>query len=173
MIFIIGITGVGKSYIGKILAKQIKYDFIDLDDQIELMCGVSIKSIFEIEGEKNFRIRETQELNKTVLLQKELVISIGGGCILSHENRKLISKYPAIQLTANIDILCSRISKSITKRPLFNNCNIRNKIIELQTQRCNLYNEVSNYILDTSNLSSKTIVNNIIEFLDKNKYITR
>ena len=61
-IFIVGPMGVGKTTIGRILAKDLPLDFIDCDVEIEERCGASIACIFDVEGEVGFRLRETQML---------------------------------------------------------------------------------------------------------------
>ena len=78
--------GSGKTSIGKKVSKMIKFDFIDTDALIEQKTGVDIPTIFEHEGEKGFRDRESKVL-KEVSNSKDTVIGTGGGIIISKENR--------------------------------------------------------------------------------------
>ena len=85
-----GMPGCGKSTIGKKLAKSLGKEFIDLDDEITKITGKTPSEIITESGELEFRKIETQTL-KTVLLKTGVVISLGGGAIISEENRRLLS----------------------------------------------------------------------------------
>ena len=85
-IFLVGLMGSGKTTIGKILARHRGLEFFDSDHEIVARCGVSIPTIFEIEGEAGFRRRETcviEELSQ----HQGIVLATGGGAILAPENR--------------------------------------------------------------------------------------
>jgi shikimate kinase len=79
-ITLIGLPGSGKSYIGKLLAKKMKYRFIDTDSEISKQEKMSIKDIFLTYGEEYFR-RKEEELIKKLALKQRIVISTGGGMI--------------------------------------------------------------------------------------------
>ncbi|MCX8515220.1 MAG: shikimate kinase [Burkholderiales bacterium] len=164
-IILIGITGVGKTTVGKYLSEYIKSEFIDLDKSIEQRCGVDIPTIFEIEGEAGFRLRETNEL-MTILAQKSsIVLSVGGGCILSDENRQLMATENTfvVQLFANIEILVERLSKSVAQRPLFHKVDVETKIRELFKARQELYDSISDIKINTSFLKPNQVVETIVK----------
>ena len=75
-IILIGPMGSGKTSTGRILAKEMGFDFIDTDETIVESTGVSIAYIFDVEGESGFRKREHKELMK--ILDKDKVLVIGG-----------------------------------------------------------------------------------------------
>ena len=85
-IFLVGLMGSGKTTIGKILARNRGLDFFDSDHEIVSRCGVSIPTIFEIEGEAGFRRREACVIDELSQLNG-IVLATGGGAILSSENR--------------------------------------------------------------------------------------
>ena len=91
-----GMMGVGKSTIGKNLAKKLKYDFFDIDDLIEMKEGTSINLIFKNKSESYFRKLEN-EITLEVLKKKNSVISLGGGAFLNKnikkENRIIIKDF--------------------------------------------------------------------------------
>ena len=94
--------GSGKSTVGKILAKQLGKQCIDLDCQIEKKVGESIESIFQNEGELKFRYYETLELKRI----SNSVVACGGGIILSNENLNLMKRNGRIiYLKATLDEL--------------------------------------------------------------------
>lgn len=89
IIFLIGFMTAGKSTIGKILANTIGWNFIDLDQEIELSEKKSVIKIFKENGEAYFRHLESKALNKFIN-ERNLVISLGGGTIENPENLELI-----------------------------------------------------------------------------------
>jgi len=166
-IVIIGITGVGKTTIGRLLADSMHKVFIDLDKSIEVRCGVDIPTIFEIEGEAKFRERESFELRDVITNADNYVLSVGGGCIISEYNRQLISQINGIviQLYADVPTLVERLSKSANKRPLFNNQDIAKKVTTLYLARKEFYDKVTDLHLDTSGMYQSQVVDKIIEEL--------
>ena len=86
-----GMMGVGKSTIGKILAKKLDYNFIDIDKLIEAKEGVSINLIFKNKSENYFRKIE-KEIALQELKKKNSIISLGGGAFLSNTIRNGVKK---------------------------------------------------------------------------------
>lgn len=163
-IVIIGITGVGKTTIGKALADKLGKDFIDLDKNIELRCGVDIPTIFEIEGEAGFRDRETDELRRIINTHTNYVLSIGGGCVVRAENRALLGSGSnlIVQLYADTATLVDRLAKSPSKRPLFANVDIEKKVMDLYQARKEYYDKVTDIKINTSSLKPSQVVEQII-----------
>lgn len=88
-IIIIGMPGCGKTTVGKAVADAASREFFDVDDEIIALAGKDIPTIFKDDGEKAFRLLETQVLKK-LCSQRGIVIATGGGSILSKENRDII-----------------------------------------------------------------------------------
>lgn len=117
-IFLVGMMGVGKTTLGKQLAKQLNYQFLDLDKSIELMTGKSISHIFETEGNEAFRIIEQQALMNTAHLDK-VVIATGGGTPCYFENMQWMNTQgTTIYLKATSAFIVSRIKPNQHLRPL-------------------------------------------------------
>ena len=91
-IIIIGMAGVGKTTVGKLLAEKLGMAFFDLDKNIEIRCGVEISRIFEIEGEVGFRDRETDELQRIFNMYSNFILSVGGGCVAQLINREILGQ---------------------------------------------------------------------------------
>ena len=109
--------GSGKSTVGRCLAALLKKDFVDSDEELEERCGADIPWIFDIEGEKGFRKRETAVLTD-LSKRRNAIIATGGGAILAEENRKILrSTGFVVYLTADLDVLFNRVAKDKT-RPL-------------------------------------------------------
>jgi shikimate kinase len=85
-VYLVGLMGAGKTTIAKVLAKRLAYQFVDSDHEIEARTGVSLPTIFEIEGEEGFRKREAQVIEDLSSLRGR-VVATGGGAVLRAENR--------------------------------------------------------------------------------------
>jgi shikimate kinase len=117
-IFLYGPPGTGKSTIGKALARNLELPFIDLDRVIETNAGMSIPRIMELQGESAFRDLEIAALKKAIN-NHESVIALGGGSLLSDNNRAMVEKNGRIVLlTAGLDILLKRLNADFNERPL-------------------------------------------------------
>lgn len=160
-IFLIGPLGVGKTTIGRALAKRAHLVFYDSDQEIEKQSGVSVATIFEYEGEVGFRVREANMIAKLTTLDN-IVLSSGGGSILMAENRKAFStRGTVIYLHASVDTQLSRTNQRKGIRPLLDIPDPLKKIIELDTIRTPLYKEISNFIYNTDIDAPQKIVEKI------------
>src|SRR5690242_17456114 len=107
-IFLVGMMGAGKTTLGKALARRLQREFVDTDKVLVERTGVTVATIFEIEGEESFRRRESAVIAE--LARREgLVVATGGGAILSAENRRVMrDNGTVVYLRAKIDSLWER-----------------------------------------------------------------
>ena len=159
--------GVGKSTIGKKLARELKYNFVDVDKLIEAKEGCSINLIFKNKSEDYFRKIENQITLKE-LKKNNSVISLGGGSFLNKSIR-LNAKKTSVSfwLDVNIDILTKRLKNS-QKRPLLYKKNISDTIRKIFLERKKTYNE-SDYRIKCSSLKSSEIVDKILALYENSK----
>ena len=157
--------GVGKTTLGKIVAKKTGLKFIDTDTNIEENCLMKISEIFKKKGEKFFRIEEEKEVLKS-LTKNNCVIALGGGAFVNESIRNSILKN-AISMWLDIDLktLNKRIKWS-NKSPLLNEENNQKKINKLYDERKNIY-KLANHKIVCDNLSKEDVANKIIIFYDK------
>lgn len=164
-IFLVGPMGVGKSTIGRQLARRLKLDFHDSDQAIEARTGADIPLIFDIEGETGFRRREQQVIDDLTRLQG-IVLATGGGAVLSAENRRhLRERGLVIYLRANAEQLLARTDRD-KQRPLLQSEDKFARIEEILRERDVLYRELADLIIDTDRLTVRRTVNNICRQLD-------
>ncbi len=163
-IYLVGFMGAGKTTIGKVLSKNLRLPFYDLDIEIASFCKSTIKDVFKNKGEDFFRDTETKILESVSSKSYNAVISTGGGVVLKDENWQLMnSNGKVVYLNANIDSIWKRV-KSGSKRPLLNVENAFEKASELLTLREKFYRK-ADITIDTDGLSVDETVGKIVDSL--------
>jgi shikimate kinase len=118
-IVLVGYMASGKSSVGKVLANNFGYKFVDLDDYIENKEDLTITKIFAQKGEIYFRLKEIEYLKEILCSEEKIILSVGGGTPCYGENMKLINEVAtAVYLKASIKTLLDRLNKEKKKRPL-------------------------------------------------------
>lgn len=134
----------GKSTLGRQLAKQLGYDFIDLDNRIEAVEGLSISEIFSLKGEEYFRLIESQQLRK-IQKDSKTVVATGGGAPCYHAGMEFIkSNGISIFLDIKPDKIVERMLNSKkNERPLYdlNNSELLNTVSEKYNERIEIYKQ--------------------------------
>ena len=162
-IILIGFMGVGKTTIGKIIAKKLKLNFVDMDNYIEKREGKSISKIFEEYGEQHFRELESESL-KDLIKSDNIVISTGGGIVTTKENSEILKKEKiVIFLDGNTQTILNHLSKEIDKRPLLSNSkNVEYTISNLLNQRYEKYNSICDIKIDINEKNIEEVVSQIL-----------
>lgn len=165
-IALVGLTGVGKSTIGKALAEEIGADFLDLDKEIEKTAGCRIPTIFAQYGEEAFRTLEKNTLAEVAegKMQK-VVLSTGGGAVLSSDNRSILrDKYTTIWLVASAQTIAGRLGFSgVRERPLLQRgAKVQVRLTELELERREFYQEVADFMINVEDKDVEGITNEII-----------
>tara|TARA_Y100001970_G_scaffold26962_1_gene32637 strand:+ start:7521 stop:8021 length:501 start_codon:yes stop_codon:yes gene_type:complete len=164
-LILIGPMASGKSTVGRRLSKRLDLDFIDIDEEVQKSAGVSISWIFDVEGEKKFRERESKELIKSLKINN-CVIATGGGIVLSKENRNILKKGTVIFLETSIQTQLERTLND-KKRPLLQeSVDKEQTLIELKNKRDPLYQECANITIKESKNSHNEVVEKIINQLN-------
>ncbi len=152
--------GVGKTTIGKHLAKVLRLEFIDSDHEIENRTGVAIPTIFDIEGEDGFRKREAEVLAQLVQ-QDGIILATGGGIVLLEENREMLKENGfVVYLKSSPDLVYSRIARD-SRRPLLQNDDPKATLTKIMHDRDPLYSSIADLTIDTSRLNIKQVIERI------------
>jgi len=164
-IFLVGPMGSGKTTIGKLLASELGYTFIDSDREIEKRAGADISWIFDVEGEEGFRKRESNMI-ADLALGNRTVIATGGGAVLNENTRKIMKTHGfTVYINAPLKILLERTSQD-KSRPLLQVKDPEANFKKILEERQSLYQEVANIELSSYELSSKQIVAEVISHLN-------
>ena len=157
--------GVGKSALGRIVAKKLNLEFVDTDLNIEKKYSMKIRKIFENKGEKFFRLEEEKEVLEC-LKKNKTVIALGGGAFMNKNIRDSIIKNSlSFWLDLNLKIINKRI-KWNNKRPLLKQEDSEEIIKKLYSERKNIY-KLANHRIVCNNLSKEDVANKIIIFYEK------
>ena len=155
-----GTRGVGKTTIGKALAKNLALEFVDSDQEIENRTGVSIMTIFDIEGDVGFRDREVKIILE-MAKRRGIVLATGGGAILRPENRQALRNSGlVVYLHATVEMQLERTRNS-HNRPLLNNGNRRSVIEDLMQEREPLYRQEADIVYVTDSRSPQAAAREI------------
>lgn len=162
-VFLIGPMGVGKTTIGKTLARRLARTFHDSDKVIEAQTGVDIPTIFEFEGESGFRDRETATIDQ-LTSEHDIVLATGGGAVLREENRLHLSQRGlVVYLKASVNELYRRTRYS--NRPLLQTSNPKKRIEEILREREPLYRSIADIELSTEGRNGKLVVPRVCQAL--------
>jgi shikimate kinase len=163
-VYLVGLMGAGKTTIGRALARRLAYRFIDSDHEIEARTGVSLPTIFEIEGEEGFRKREAQVIADLANLNSH-VVATGGGAVLRQENREnLRAGGFVIYLNVPLPTLWER-TRHDKNRPLLQVSDPLQKLRELHAQRDPLYRSIADLVVSGSRITVQSVVHLLIKEL--------
>lgn len=185
IISLCGFMGAGKSTIGKNLARDMGYKFIDLDSYLENKSGITVTEIFEKRGESGFREQEYLALEQIITENENhlntneesaffnkngLVIALGGGTVTNSGCAALIKeKTLCIYLNCPKELLMKRLLKNNSKRPLVagkSQTELDALITNLMIDRESAYKDCSRYICNIDTQTTPvTVIRTITEFL--------
>jgi shikimate kinase len=170
-ILIVGMTGVGKTTIGRLLAKKLNKKFFDSDHEVELASGLRISDFFTKFGEKEFRKLEKKIITKLINQNKNIVLSTGAGFLSDIKfNEFIFSESLCIFLSAKIDTLHQRLIGNIRNRPKLNEGNLRENLNKMYESRNQEYIKAQIKI-EVDELSIPDILTLILDSLKANERI--
>ncbi len=141
-LFIIGATGAGKTSIGRRLSMHYELPFVDLDEEIERHTGVDISTVFEIEGEAGFRVRESAVLDACTQ-RVGLILATGAGAVLAAGNRERLSARGfVVWLQINVEQQLERLQRD-ARRPLLAGVDRRARLRAMHDMRQPLYQDIA------------------------------
>lgn len=162
-IILIGMTGVGKTTIGKELSRTSDRKFLDLDNEIERKTKMSIENIFSLYGENYFRRLESDVVGQ-LYQGKNLIVSTGGGIVLDKANiERLSANGIIVLLEGSIDYIINNIKGSKINRPLLNDMDIEETLKCMYNSRKELYLSAADCTVLMDNKSVDEIVYEILD----------
>lgn len=159
-LILIGFMGTGKTTVGRKAAQRLGMKFVDTDQEIEKVTGMSVKALFKKHGEIRFRSEEKAAVYR-IIRQDNQVIATGGGLVVDPENlEKLKQNGFLISLTAEPEVIYERV-KSKKTRPLLQTESPLDTIKTLLQQREAIYMS-ADQVIDTSSLALEEVVEKVL-----------
>jgi shikimate kinase len=161
---LIGLMGVGKSTVGRRLAKKIDWPFIDSDDEIEKAAGCSVADIFSMHGEPIFRDLE-QKVIARLVSDRPVVIATGGGAWMQPAVREGIKAHAtSVWLRADLDVLVDRVNRR-DHRPLLETGDKRTILSKLMEERYPVYQH-ADLVVDSNSGPHERVVELVLAALE-------
>ncbi len=164
-IALVGMPGCGKSTVGRHLARQLGWRFVDSDHEIERQIGGSIRTFFEQQGEVAFRDLEQRTI-ESLALQPGMVLATGGGAALREANRRALKAgCKVVYLRSTPEELFRRLRHD-TQRPLLQVKDPLKRLRDLYHERDPLYRDAADFLIETGRPSVPNLVNMILMQLE-------
>jgi XRE family transcriptional regulator, aerobic/anaerobic benzoate catabolism transcriptional regulator len=152
-IALIGLRGAGKSTLGKMLAKRIGWNFVELNKEIEAQNGLSVAEIIALYGQEGFRRMEQTALGQLLARKELMVLATGGGIVSEPVTFDLIlSSFYTIWLKAEPEEHMARVRGQGDLRPMADDRSAMSELRNILLSREPLYAR-ANAVVDTAGLS--------------------
>jgi shikimate kinase len=163
-IALVGLMGVGKSTVGRRLAKRLGLPFADGDEEIESAAGMTVSDIFASMGEGEFRAGEARVMRR-LLEGPRLVLATGGGAMLNAETRALLkARAVTVWMRADLEVIAQRVQRRDT-RPLLRGKDPLETLRTLAEARYPVYGE-ADLTVDVAGGAHAQAVEAIVEALE-------
>lgn len=164
-LFLVGMPGCGKSTLGRVLARSLGKTFVDADVELERRLGVTISTIFEIEGEEIFRTREEETLARLVQ-RVDIVLATGGGVVLRDINRERLRTGGTVLYLHTTPETTFERTRHSKNRPLLAAADPLGRARALYAQRDRLYRETCDFMIESDHRKSMQVLRFLRESLD-------
>lgn len=159
---LVGMMGVGKSTVGRMVAAELGRPLFDSDDMIEDRTRRTVREIWSTDGEAAFRELETETLVEALAEPEESVIAAAGGVVLSDRNREALQGADAhvVWLLADVDVLVERARNGM-HRPLLDD-DPEGMLRRMHVDRAPLYQEVADAIVSVDHRSAHDVAKAVL-----------
>jgi shikimate kinase len=170
-VVLVGMMGSGKTTVGRLIAARLRSGFADTDDEVESSAGMSVQEMFARSGEEGFRRAESDALGVLLSPGGPGVVAVGGGAVLSETNRQTMRREATVVwLRAFVGTLTDRVGSGEGRPLLSDGAQVlpgtaRDRLSELSYERQRLYEEVSDVVVDTDDMSPEEVADVVVSAL--------
>lgn len=158
---LLGLRGAGKSTVGAALGKRLGCSFIEVDQQIEQVAGLSLGQLFELHGEAYYRRLERDVLERVLASANAMVLAPGGSIVSSPDNFALLrQRCHTIWLRARPEDHWARVIQQGDHRPMAKNPHAFEELRALLTARAQLYG-TADHVVETSGRTVAAVVKQV------------
>jgi shikimate kinase len=165
-VVLIGLSGSGKTTVGRLLAKRLGWRFVDTDREIQHEQGQSVQAIFREHGEPSFRAIEAAMVAR-VCGRTHQVIATGGGSPVAEANReRMLDGNLVIFLECAPSTLANRLTRSIARepRPMLEDRDLAERLAELGEQRDAAY-RCAHHVVQTDHRTPREVADVIADLV--------
>lgn len=160
---LIGLPGVGKTTVGRALARRLHRPFVDLDAEIEQLFDKSVSRIFAEDGEAAFRLGEAQVSARLATSTEPTVVAPGGGWVVNEAaTAHLRSSARIIYLRVSPDEAVRRMGRGVTRRPLLASGDVVSALAALHDLRREAYERLAHWTVETAGLPRGQVVARVL-----------
>lgn len=173
-VILVGLPGVGKTTIGRAVAKRLERSFVDLDDEIVKQFGKSVANIFAEDGEQAFRAAEARVSAKLAegyrMGDRGMIVAPGGGWVAnSSAVAPLRGIARIIYLRVSPAEAVRRMGRAVRRRPLFVGGDPIEIMMQLYESRRKHYEAVADIVIETDGVSREALVGRVVEVLGSDR----
>ncbi len=170
-LLLVGMMGVGKSTVGRLVADRLGWPYLDSDAQVMADTGRTVPEIFADEGEAAFRAEESRVLAEAVSGTDYVVVSVAGGAVLSEANRALLVRSGSVVwLRADPATLAARVGSGVG-RPLLG-ADPAAALAALDEERRPLYESVAALVVDVDTLTPEQVADRVVDGLGLSRVVS-
>jgi shikimate kinase len=166
-IYLVGFMATGKTSVGKVLAKRLKREFVDMDESIESREKMPIAQIFKTKGEPYFR-RLEGDLVEELAVKKGLVVSCGGGTFVPDAHIKIMLASGVVFCLASSPEAILKRTAATACRPLLNVPDPLKRVTELLAARQSSYSR-AHHTIDADKLTVEQTADAVLNFLSSHE----
>ena len=153
---LIGLMGVGKTTVGRLVAQRLGRPFADTDEMVAADAGAPVASVFATSGERAFRRLEAEAVRRVATLRGQ-VIAVGGGAVLDPANvTHLRSTGDLVLLDGDPEALAVRVG-DVATRPLLQGAPVAQRLAELRRERAAAYAAAATATIDTTGRTAEEV----------------
>jgi XRE family aerobic/anaerobic benzoate catabolism transcriptional regulator len=160
---LIGLRGAGKSTVGRAVGKQLRWDFVELDEEVRTMAGMTLRDLFEYHGVEQYRTLRMQALQQVLAREGSTIIEVGGSVVLDDEAyTRLKESCYTVWLKATPFEHLKRVKDQGDTRPMSGRINPLGELRAILLEREPFYGQAREQI-DTAGVSLPTVIERVAE----------